>query len=405
MFKAQERQLANKRKWAVVIVAAGYGSRFGHDIPKQYLPLQGKPVLRHCLDLFSAMPEITEILCVIDPQHRAQFEEAAAGMRTQPKTASGGDSRQHSVANGLRGLSRDIDFVMVHDAARPLVEAASVRDLMRVMEQGGDAATLAASAVDTFVRVEDGGKCGDMVDRTGLYSIQTPQAFPYAQFIAAHEKLQRGSFTDDTGLYAAATGKKAQLVQSSRANIKITTVQDMRLAEKLLGGSTPMDIRTGSGYDVHAFDDDAGAVSSIRLFGVDIPHSRKLKGHSDADVGLHAIADAILGAAASGDIGIYFPPGRDETKNIDSALIVDKSLAVLAEKGGKLHHADITFLGEEPKIMKHREAILERLAALLDIPANRIGFKATTTEKLGYLGRSEGLAVQALVTCRFEDVS
>lgn len=403
MFKAQEQRLANKRKWAVVIVAAGYGSRFGHDIPKQYLPLHGKRVLRHCLDLFAGMPEMAEILCVIDPQHRHLFDEATAGMEKKPKTANGGDSRQQSVFNGLKGLSKDLDFVMVHDAARPLLEASSVRDLIRVLEQGGYAATLAASAVDTFVRVEEGGKCGDTVDRTGLYSIQTPQAFPYAELVAAHEKLQRGSFTDDTGIFAAATGRHAQLVQSSRANIKITTAQDMRLAEKLLGGITPMDIRTGSGFDVHAFDDDAGAVSSIRLFGVDIAHNRKLKGHSDADVGLHAIADAILGAAAAGDIGIYFPPGRDETKNIDSALIVDKAMAVLAENGGKLHHADVTFLGEEPKIMKHREAILERLAALLHIPANRIGFKATTTEKLGYLGRAEGLAVQALVTCRFDD--
>jgi 2-C-methyl-D-erythritol 4-phosphate cytidylyltransferase / 2-C-methyl-D-erythritol 2,4-cyclodiphosphate synthase len=278
------------------------------------------------------------------------------------------------------------EIVLIHDAARPFVDTENILSLLTAMENA-DAATLAIPMADTIVESDY-----TLLDRTKLHAVQTPQAFRLTALLAAHEKFKNDEhFTDDAGLMAAA-GHDVALVPGSRMNFKITTKDDLMIAEKLLAGQT----RTGFGYDIHAFDPTPA--TATRLAGIDILHNRKLLGHSDADVVLHALTDAVLGTIGEGDIGQIFPPSDNRWKNADSAIFIAEALRRLHARGGSLVHADITLLAEEPKIGPHRDKMLARLSSLLGLPLTAIGLKATTMEGLGAIGRREGIACHAVVT-------
>ena len=375
-------------KIAVLIVAAGVGSRMNADIPKQYSPIHGRMVLTHTLQIFSDMPEISCVQCVYSKDHDDFYQQAVNGFNTLPPV-EGGATRQESVFEGLKALKgKKPDIVLIHDAARPCVKPQDIRNLINTLKDH-KSATLAMQVSDTLVQNDV------IVPRENAWLIQTPQGFDFDTILKAHEHALDDRFigTDDTSLISHQK-IETQYIPCGRYNLKITTQDDLKMAEKLL--QPRMETRVGNGFDVHAFND--APAQSIRLCGIDIPHNKSLKGHSDADVGLHAITDAIFGALADGDIGSHFPPSDQKFKNMDSHVFLDKSVDNLKSRGGKIIHMDITFMCEEPKIGKHREAIRDHLSNHLNLSTSRISVKATTTEKLGFTGRGEGIACQAVVT-------
>jgi 2-C-methyl-D-erythritol 4-phosphate cytidylyltransferase/2-C-methyl-D-erythritol 2,4-cyclodiphosphate synthase len=377
--------------FTVLIAAAGSGTRAGGPVPKQYAPLAGKTVLRHTIEKFLALPGLCSLRVIIDPAHSHLYEDAVRGLDVPPPV-NGGASRKDSVTRGLHSLPSlsDDDIILIHDAARPFVSTENILAVVAAARESG-AATLTAPLADTIVT--DGY---DVQDRAKLHAVQTPQGFRFGIIRAAHEKFRGDDgFTDDAG-HVAAMGHAVTLVPGSRMNFKITTPDDLIMAEKLMGAS--FETRTGMGYDVHAFD--PAPATSVRLGGIDIPHDRRLAGHSDADVILHAVTDAILGAIGDGDIGQIFPPSDSQWKGADSAIFVAEALRRLHARGGTLIHADITLIAEAPKIDPHRAEMLSRLSALLGLTSDRIGLKATTSEGLGFTGRAEGIVAQAMVTIR-----
>lgn len=372
--------------WATIIVAAGSGQRFGHEMLKQYAPLCGKTVLSYSLETFT---KYGPVALVVNPAHAPYFPAFSGDVGV----VEGGGTRQESVKNGLAYLAKFAPkFVMIHDAARPLVTTEAITRIMAALENGQKAATLAVSIPDTLMRG------GDVVDRTGIMAIQTPQAFEYASIKIAHDKAAGKSYTDDASLVRVELGLECVFIEGEPDNFKITTQSDLKRAEKIMSALLT-ETRVGMGYDVHPFG-DAPENGTIKLFGTPIPSDRKLVGHSDADAGLHAIADAVLGTIGAGDIGTHFPPSDPQWRGMDSTDIVKKSLDLLATKGGSLINVDCTLLAEAPRIAPHREAITKRLSEILGLPTDAIGLKATTTEKLGYIGRGEGLAVQVVVSVR-----
>jgi 2-C-methyl-D-erythritol 4-phosphate cytidylyltransferase/2-C-methyl-D-erythritol 2,4-cyclodiphosphate synthase len=374
-----------QNNWATIIVAAGAGTRFGSEMLKQYAPLCGKPVMSHSIDLFLNHGPVA---LVVDPTHAPYFPPSAPNVIV----VEGGKTRQDSVLQGLKALKTHApDFVIIHDAARPLVTNTLVKNIKETIEQGAKSATLALKIPDTLMRG------AEVIDRNTVHAIQTPQAFNYQAILDAHTQAISRTYTDDASLLLAETGIEAMLVEGSPDNFKITTRNDIERAEKIMALNS--ETRVGLGYDVHAFG-DAPESGHIKLFGTDIPSDRKLIGHSDADAGLHALADAILGTIGAGDIGVYFPPSDPQWAGMDSADIVKKAMEILSEKGGKLVNVDVTLLAQAPRITPHRDAILHRLSTLLNLPVGAIGLKATTTEGLGFIGRHEGLAVQAIATIR-----
>jgi 2-C-methyl-D-erythritol 4-phosphate cytidylyltransferase/2-C-methyl-D-erythritol 2,4-cyclodiphosphate synthase len=375
----------------VIIPAAGSGQRVGGDTPKQYRKLGGKSVLRHTVETFLAVPGIKSVQVVISPEHERLYNDAVAGLPLGP-AVHGGKTRKESVYKGLKALPQtpDAAHILVHDAARPMVSRAEIENILATLRVY-DAATLAAPMVNTL-RHED----GHTVDRTGLWSIQTPQGFQRDLLNKAHEALEKNdSFTDDAGMVEA-MGYKVHMVPGSRMNFKITTEDDFIMAEKLM--NAPMETRTGNGFDVHAFD--PSEASFIRLGGIDIPHSRKLLGHSDADVVLHALTDALLGTISAGDIGAIFPPSDLQWKGADSEIFLKEAARLVEVEGGVISHCDLTILCEAPKIGPHRDAMQARIGGILGIAASRVSIKATTTEGLGFTGRKEGIAAQAVCTVR-----
>lgn len=373
----------------VLVAAAGCGARTGLGVPKQYARINGKTVLRHTLEKFMTIQGITSIRVITDPAHAAQYEDAVRGL---PLAAPvhGGATRKDSVHNGLLAIGDAADnaIVLIHDAARPFIEAAQIYALLEAVRES-HAATLAAPVVDTLVKSDY-----TAIDRNDVRAVQTPQAFYLKDILAAHTHFKDDNdFTDDAGLITA-MGGKVHLIDGARGNFKITTAEDMVMAEKLLNPAR--ETRTGFGYDVHAFD--TVPAENIRLGGVDIAHTRKLLGHSDADVILHALTDALLGAIGEGDIGQLFPPSDMQWKNADSAIFLIEARRRVEEKGGRIINADITVIAEEPKIGPHRIAMQERIAELLGVTPDRVGVKATTSEGLGFTGRREGIAAQAVAT-------
>jgi len=368
---------------AAILVANGSGSRFGGDGPKQFMLVAGKPVIRHAAE--ALLPHVAWLQPVGDT---ARIDAALAGLDVLPGVP-GGITRQASVAAGLEALTPHApDLVLVHDAARPFVAAEITRAVIAALGTH-DGAIPAVPVADTLKRGQDGRIVGT-VAREGLFRAQTPQGFRYTLLRTLH-RADRGAATDDAGLLEAA-GFTVALVAGSEDNIKLTYPED---AVRLERAMTPaMHPRVGTGYDVHVMQ----AGRPMILCGVVVPHEKGLAGHSDADVGIHALCDAIYGALAEGDIGRHFPPSEAAWEGADSARFLRHAAERIAARGGVLCNADVTLICEQPKITPHAPAMIARLAELLGVPSDRISVKATTTERLGFTGRGEGIAAQAAVS-------
>ncbi|WP_158045540.1 bifunctional 2-C-methyl-D-erythritol 4-phosphate cytidylyltransferase/2-C-methyl-D-erythritol 2,4-cyclodiphosphate synthase [Skermanella pratensis] len=378
-----------------LIVAAGSGERFGGDRPKQYQDLGSRAVLHHTVGAFLRHPGVDAVQVVIQPGHRELYDAAVAGLDL-PEPVAGGATRQESVRLGLERLAaRDPApaFVLIHDAARPLVGEATIRAVRDRLDEV-PAAIAAVPVTDTLKRAT-GGLVSGTVERAGLWRAQTPQGFRFQEILRAHRELAGAELTDDAAL-AERAGLEVALVEGNADNLKVTNRDDMAQAAMLMNASLPPDVRTGMGYDVHRFSPGDHVV----LCGVEVPHEARLEGHSDADVGLHALTDAILGALAAGDIGSHFPPSDPQWRGADSGLFLRHAVGMVRARGGMIAHADVTLICERPKIGPHREAMVARMAELLGIAPDRVSVKATTTERLGFTGRGEGIAAQAVATIR-----
>jgi 2-C-methyl-D-erythritol 4-phosphate cytidylyltransferase/2-C-methyl-D-erythritol 2,4-cyclodiphosphate synthase len=380
---------------ALLIVAAGSGSRFGDEQPKQYLSLRGTPLLRRSIDAFAHRADITATQIVIGSEHREMFRAATEGLKLLPPVA-GADTRSHSVFHGLQALTvQKPDFVLIHDAARPLVSRALIDRVIAALESGADAAIPLLPVADTLKTPNEGQ--WKTVPRDGLLRAQTPQGFRFDAILAAHRKFGHESVTDDMAM-AELAGLQIEAVAGEERNLKITTRDDMAFAEQLLGGTA--EFRTGQGLDAHRFV----AGDHVWLCGVKVAHDKTLEGHSDADAGLHALTDAILGAIGEGDIGQHFPPSDPKWRGANSAQFLAHAMTLLRAKGGTLANADVTLICERPKVGPHREAMRARIAEIAATDISRVSVKATTTEGMGFTGRGEGLAAQAIVTVRMESV-
>jgi 2-C-methyl-D-erythritol 4-phosphate cytidylyltransferase/2-C-methyl-D-erythritol 2,4-cyclodiphosphate synthase len=390
--------MAHPGKIVALVVAAGSGTRAGGGVPKQYLRLGGKTVLAHAVDhLRKAGAD--DIRIVIGPGQEALYEAAIEG-RALPSPIVGGAERRQSVRNGLEAIAAEggADIVLIHDAARPFVTLDTWERLIAALEDS-DLAVPALPGVDTIVRGAAQGaatELGEVVDRSGLYRVQTPQACRFDAILAAHRAWTGGEATDDAQI-ARAHGLRAVLVPGDPGLGKLTYEEDFIRAEALLASGLVS--RTGMGFDVHAFAPGDG----VWLGGVLVPHDKGLAGHSDADVLLHAVTDALLGALGEGDIGVHFPPSEAKWKGAPSSLFVEHARGLVESRGGRIDHVDATLVCEAPRLGPHREAIRARIAALLRVPVGRVSIKATTTERLGFAGRGEGIAAQAVATVRLPE--
>jgi 2-C-methyl-D-erythritol 4-phosphate cytidylyltransferase/2-C-methyl-D-erythritol 2,4-cyclodiphosphate synthase len=375
-----------------LIVAAGRGTRFGGALPKQYLPLGGWSVLRHAVAAFATHPGIAGVQVVIREEDRGMFDEAMAGLSVLPPV-SGGAERQDSVRRGLEALVWYVPGrVLIHDGARPFPDAALIDRVLDALEHA-PAAIPALPLGDTIKRVED-GRIRETVDRAQLWRTQTPQGFYFEAILAAHRAACGQALTDDSAV-AEAAGIAPLVVLGSADNLKVTTPEDLAVAERLLAALRG-DVRVGQGFDVHRF----GPGDHVTICGVAVPHDQSLVGHSDADVGLHSLTDALLGAIGAGDIGMHFPPSDPRWRGAASEQFLAHAATLVREKGGAIAAVDITVICERPKIAPHRGHMIERVAAILGISSARVSVKATTTERLGFTGRGEGIAAQAIATVR-----
>lgn len=380
---------------AAVVVAGGRGIRAGGGLPKQYRAIGGVPAIRKSLMAFSAHPDIATVQPVIHPDDLRLFCDAAKNLALR-EPVPGGASRQASVFCGLEALaSSEPEIVLVHDAARPFASAPLIS---RAIAAGRAGAAIPGIAVsDTVKVVDDSGRVVETLDRARLRTVQTPQAFVYSALLDAHRKARaagRDDFTDDAALVEWA-GMTVGVFAGDPANIKLTTAEDFARAERDALAALA-DVRTGHGYDVHAFT----AGDHVMLGGVRIPHDTGVAGHSDADVALHALVDAILGALADGDIGTHFPPSDPQWRGASSDRFLAFAVDRMRARGGVIAHLDVTIVCEAPRIGPHREAIRTRIADIAGITPDRVGLKATTSEKLGFIGRREGLVAYATATVR-----
>jgi 2-C-methyl-D-erythritol 4-phosphate cytidylyltransferase/2-C-methyl-D-erythritol 2,4-cyclodiphosphate synthase len=390
--------MAEGGKIVALVVAAGSGTRAGGEVPKQYRRLGGKAVLAHAVDHLRRAGA-DDIRVVIGAGQEALYEAAIDG-RALPSPILGGAERRQSVLNGLESIAAEggADIVLIHDAARPFVTLDVWQRLIAALEES-DLAVPALPGVDTLVRGRAAGggiELGDAVDRSGLYRVQTPQACRFDAILAAHRAWSGGDATDDAQI-GRAWGLRAVIVPGDPRLEKLTYEEDFARAEAMLAARLVS--RTGMGFDVHAFAPGDG----LWLGGVLVPHDRGLAGHSDADVLLHAVTDALLGAIGEGDIGVHFPPSDLQWKGVPSALFVEHARGLIEARGGRIDHVDATLVCEAPKLGPHREAIRARLAALLRVPVARVSIKATTTERLGFAGRGEGMAAMAVATVRLPE--
>lgn len=391
------------RAVVALICAAGSGSRAGLAGPKQFHEVGGRPVLAMAAQAFLGHPRVDAVKIVIGTDQRAAYEAAMETLSGHAKLlgpAEGGATRQMSVRSGLEALRDDMPgVVLVHDAARPFVSPALIDRAIEAGMRGG--AVPGVAVVDTICGVSPERERGETFDRTQLRALQTPQAFPFADLLAAHQRAGedgREDFTDDGALFAWAGGTVTVFDGEAR-NVKLTSPDQFDDAMLRRAGAEFLargDVRTGSGFDVHAF----APGDHVVLGGVQVPHTAGLSGHSDADVALHALTDAILGALGDGDIGAHFPPSDQQWKGQDSALFLEDAVARVKAAGGVIAHLDLTIIGEAPKIGPHREAIRARIAEIAGVAIGRVGVKATTTERLGFAGRREGLAAMASATIR-----
>ena len=376
-----------------LLVAAGSGSRLGDGPPKQYRQLGWQSILAHAIDGLGH-PRIDAIQVVIASGQEPAFETAIAG-RSLPCPVTGGATRQDSVRNGLEALARSggADIVLIHDAARPFLPGEVIDRLLAALTDH-DGAVPVLTVSDTLARATD--QLGDIVSRDGLVRVQTPQAFRFDAILAAHRAWNSPSTASDDAQIARSSGLDIICVSGSKDLEKPTFEEDMTEAEQRLAAS--MVSRTGLGFDVHAF----GPGDHLWLGGVCIAHERGLVGHSDADVALHAITDALLGAAGEGDIGDHFPPSDPQWRGASSSQFVEHARALIERRGGVIDHVDLTIICEAPRIGPHKSAMREAIAALLRLSHVKVSIKATTTERLGFTGRGEGIAAQAIATVRLK---
>jgi 2-C-methyl-D-erythritol 4-phosphate cytidylyltransferase/2-C-methyl-D-erythritol 2,4-cyclodiphosphate synthase len=377
---------------AVLVVAAGKGERIGGAVPKQYTPLLGKPLLRWTLEAMARQPNVSAIQVAIGPEQEAFYAQAVEGFDVRAPII-GGATRQESVRLGLEALAEaPPEIVLIHDAARPLVSDRLVAAVIATLEAGADAAVPLLPVADTLKKHD--GSAWNTVSRDGLHRAQTPQGFRFAKILKAHRHYAQRNVTDDMAL-AELAGLHIREVPGEEENLKITTPEDFTRAEVQLRARLG-ESRTGIGYDVHKFI----AGDHIWLCGIKVAHDHALQGHSDADAGLHALTDAILGAIGEGDIGVHFSPSDERWRDAPSWKFLDHAANLVRSKGGAITHCDVTIICERPKIGPHREVMRARIAEILAIDISRISVKATTTEGLGFTGRQEGLAAQAVATVR-----
>lgn len=380
---------------AALIVAGGRGVRAGGEVAKQYRRLGGALVLRRSVLAFLAHPGVDAVRVVIHPDDRALYDQAVEGLNLLA-AVQGGAVRQESARLGLESLV-DLDpaSVLIHDAARPFVTRDVISRVLGALETAPGAIP-ALAVVDTLKR-ETAGPAGEplvggTVERAGLWRAQTPQGFRFRPILEAHRRSAGQELTDDAAI-AEAAGLAVALVEGDEDNVKLTTPEDFGRAERLVGA---FETRVGTGFDVHRF----GPGESVMLCGVAVPHDRGLEGHSDADVGLHALTDALLGAIAAGDIGSHFPPSEPKWRGAASHLFVRHAAALVRAAGGTIVNADVTLICERPKVGPHRQAMAAAVAEMLGVETVQVGIKATTTEGLGFTGRREGIAAQAVVSVR-----
>ncbi|MEF3365534.1 bifunctional 2-C-methyl-D-erythritol 4-phosphate cytidylyltransferase/2-C-methyl-D-erythritol 2,4-cyclodiphosphate synthase [Methylocystis sp. 9N] len=391
---------------AILIVAGGRGSRAGEGLPKQYRPLAGKALLVHTLLAMRRGAPGAALKVVIHPDDRALYEAAvaeldAADQRGLLPPALGGATRQESARAGLEALAREAspDIVLIHDAARPFADAALIARAVEAAQAHGAAAP-GVRLADTVKEIDAAGAVVATPDRARLRAVQTPQSFRFDLILTAHRAAAAGGrdYTDDA-MIAEAAGHRVHIFPGDAANFKLTTQEDFARAMqqlKQVNFADLPDVRMGQGYDVHAF----GPGDKVWLGGLAIPHTQGLAGHSDADVLAHAITDAILGAIAEGDIGAHFPPSDPQWKGAASSIFLAHACERVRARGGAIAHVDATIICEAPKIGPHRENIRASLAAIMGVEIGRVAIKATTTERLGFTGRGEGMAALAIATVR-----
>lgn len=374
----------NNRKIAVIVAAAGKGTRLGSQVPKQYLKIGGEPVILKTLKAFESLDAIDHIYIVTNEQYVDHCQQIVDdnGIDKVDAIVKGGRERQDSVYNAIQEINRrrpGVSYVLIHDGARPFVSKDVIVNVIKAMMEK-DAAVACVAMKDSIRRIGDEGSCS--VDRNDYFSVQTPQGFKKSVLIEAYDKaLKEGYYgTDDASLVERA-GYKIELVEGDYQNIKITTKEDL-----------PMENRVGTGFDVHRFDSERDLI----LGGVKIPHDKGLAGHSDADVLIHALMDALLGAAALGDIGRHFPDTDDTYKGISSMLLLKRVGELLEENFYNIGNVDVTVIAQKPKISPYIEEMRENISQVLGLEKTRINIKGTTTEKLGFTGREEGIAAEAV---------
>ena len=376
-----------------LIVAAGQGERSGLALPKQYMPVKGQPMVRRSVASFLSHPDIAKLWVVIGPGQEQQLDQALAGL-SDYEIILGGSTRRDSVRNGLSAIAAagGAKNILIHDAARPFLSHAMIDKLIAALVLDA-AAVPVLPTIDTTINVAD-RYARETIDRNTLWRVQTPQAFDFDKLVHAHARWTLDSDASDDAQIFKASGHQVAVVEGDEALKKYTTATDF--AEP--SDNIMKQIRTGMGFDVHQFSAD----KELWLGGMKIDHDKGLAGHSDADVLLHALTDALLGAAGAGDIGDHFPPSDPQWRGAASDKFVEFAASVIKQKGGHIHNVDMTVICEAPKIKPHREAMRQIIAKMLNISVNQVNIKATTTERLGFTGREEGIAAQAIATISME---
>lgn len=389
----------------IVVVAAGRGERAGasEEGPKQYRMIGGKPVIAHTLDQFRSWARTSRIVVVIHPDDEALFALACDNISatTPIDVVHGGATRQQSVLAGLRHLrGKDVSHVLIHDAVRPFFDHALLDRIVAALSDGAAAVLPAMPVADTLKRADAVGSVVQTVSRAQLYAAQTPQSFAFGPILTAHEKAAAANithFTDDAAI-AEWAGMAVQIVEGMADNVKLTVKRDIAMADSRLSRNALPDVRTGNGYDVHQLVPGDG----VTLCGVFIPHDQKLKGHSDADVALHALTDALLATCGAGDIGDHFPPSDPQWKGAPSRIFIEHAAKIVRERGGTIMNADVSLIAEAPRVGPHRDAMRAKLSEFLGISIDRCSVKATTNETIGFVGRREGIAAIATATVVYQ---